>query len=543
MNLQNFSAAESRLWRRSRQYLETGQPIAAQAALEALVQRLPHETFLRMELAQTMLQREQPRAATAQWLQIASTHLPDDPWLVLQLVRHLCHVGEVVAARACLDHLAQLRDVPGELWAEQAQLRSTLGDFPGCRMALDQALAAGRDEPDDHYLHAMMFQFGGDVSGAGGVLEECLRRWPFFGGAAMALANLRTQTPAGNHLDFLHSQLRRFPTDNATPSDNLVRAEFEAAVFKELDDLGRHDEAWAALSRSNALMHSLTPYNAPLETAVTNALISQSVLSGNAATGRASPISGPTPIFIVGMPRSGTTLLDRMLSNHSEVVSAGEINDFMRQFHWVADVPMGGMLKALERSAQIDYSELGARYLKQTQWRAQGHKYYIDKLPANIQMVAFIRRALPHAVILHMVREPMDVCFSNYRAMFGKLSAYSYDLRALAHYYGEYVRLVGHWHEYLPGAMLDVSYAELVSAPEATLRPVLERCGLEFEAACLRPEGNTAPVATPSSIQVREPIHTRSLGQWRNYEEQVTPLRRMIESPFRQQAGAAGQDS
>lgn len=229
------------------------------------------------------------------------------------------------------------------------------------------------------------------------------------------------------------------------------------------------------------------------------------------------------------MPRSGTSLLDRMLSNHSDVISAGEIDDFVRQFHWLADVPLGGMVKALGRSGQIDYAELGARYLKQTQWRAQGHKYYIDKLPANIQMVAFIRRALPHALILHMVREPMEVCFSNYRAMFGAVSGYSYDLRDLAHYHGQYVRLSHHWHERLPDAMLDVSYAELVTSAEATLRRVLEHRGLEFEQACLRPERNVAPIGTPSNIQVREPIHRRSLGLWRNYEESLTPLRMMIE--------------
>lgn len=539
MNFPNLSAAESRLWRRSRQYLDTDQLAAAQAVLEALVQRVPHEPVFRMELAQVMFRREQPRAATAQWLQVANARLPDDPGLVLTLVQHLCHVGEVLAARACLDHLATVGAVSAEHWAEQAQLRSMLGEFPECRATLDRALAAGSDTPDDHYLDAMLFQFGGDVSRAEAVLDECLRRWPFFGGAALALANLRRQTPATNHLDFLQGQLRRLPDDDATPSDNLVRAEFEAAVFKELDDLGRHDEAWSALSRSNALMHALTPYNASLETAVTDALVSQPEFAGVPAVAAASRFTGPTPIFIVGMPRSGTTLLDRMLSNHSDIVSAGEINDFMRQFHWAADVPPGGMLKAIRQSSRIDYAELGARYLAQTRWRAQGHKYYIDKLPANIQMVAFIRRALPHALILHMVREPMEVCFSNYRAMFGKVSGYSYDLQALAHYYGEYVRLARHWHERLPEVMLDVSYTELVSAPEATLRRVLGHCGLEFEPGCLRPEGNLAPVATPSSVQVREPIHTRSLGQWRNYEAPLKPLQMMIGDHVREAAGAA----
>jgi hypothetical protein len=248
------------------------------------------------------------------------------------------------------------------------------------------------------------------------------------------------------------------------------------------------------------------------------------------AGGHVGAFEGPTPVFIVGMPRSGTTLLDRILSSHSRVTSAGEIIDFWRQLHWVADVvPAKGesLLQIVQRD-DIDFRQVGQRYLRQTQWMAQGRAFYIDKLPGNIQMVAFIRRALPHAPILHMVRDPMDTCFSNYKAMFGNISAYSYDLDALAHYYGQYARLVRHWHAALPGAMLDVSYADLVRDPETGIRRVLAHCGLEVEEACLRPERNAAAVATRSSPQVRESIHTRGLGQWLHYERQLEPLRKAL---------------
>lgn len=519
------SAAESRLWRRARQYLDDGQLVAAQATLEALVQRVPDAAPARMELAQVMLQRGQLRAAASQLLQ-AAERLPGDPATLVQLARHLCEVGEVQAARRCLDQLASLPDLPATLLAELAHMRSTLGEIPAASKALQQALAAGLDTPDEYYLHAMLLQFSGDLPAAEEVLRECLQRWPFFSGAVMALANLHKQTPTTQHLDRWQGQLQRIPVDGATAADKLVRAEFESAIFKELDDLGRHDEAWVALASSNALMHELNPYDRAIEQAVTDALIESAAA---AAPTRSGEFAGPTPIFIIGMPRSGTTLLDRMLSNHSQVTSAGEINDFMRQFHWAADVPPGGMLQAIRRSAQIDYAELGARYLQQTQWRAQGRAYYIDKLPANVQMVSFIRHALPHAPILHMLREPMDVCFSNFRAMFGNNSAYSYELDALAHYYGQYERLARRWRELFANDVLEVPYTDLVSSPEATLRRVLQHCHLDLEAACLHPEGNVAPVATPSSVQVREAIHTRSLGQWRRYARQLEPLRLLLE--------------
>lgn len=310
----------------------------------------------------------------------------------------------------------------------------------------------------------------------------------------------------------------------------MARAKFESAIFKVLDDLGRHDEAWHALQRSNALMHYLLPYDADSEVAVTDALIeaSATVMGGKAGS---TTFDGPMPIFIVGMPRSGSTLLDHMLSAHSAVTSAGEINDFQRQLHWVADVPSRGnqsLLKVLDRTGQLDFDELGARYLMQTQWRAQGHKYFIDKLPINIRMVPFIRRALPQAPILHLARDPMDVCYSNLKIMFGSASPYCYDMQAVSHYYGQYARLANHWREALPGAMLDISYASLVRDPEATMRQILGHCGLEVEAACLRPELNTSPVATPSSAQVRESIHTRGIAQWQHYAKQLEPLRQAL---------------
>jgi hypothetical protein len=122
----------------------------------------------------------------------------------------------------------------------------------------------------------------------------------------------------------------------------------------------------------------------------------------------------------------------------------------------------------------------------------------------------------------------MDVCYSNLKVMFGSASAYCYDQQALAHYYGEYMRLTNHWRTRLPGAMFDVSYAALVNEPGVTLRRVLQHCGLAMEESCLRPERNLAPVATPSSVQVREPIHTRGLGEWRRYAKQLEPLRQAL---------------
>lgn len=520
-------AAEQRLRQRARQYMDEGRMDAAQVTLESLAQHAPHDARVRMELATVMLRQGKMQAATRH-LRSAVPLLPNDAPLIAELAWRLSIQGEILAARACLDHLERAPDPPAAILAEQAHLRWMLGEIATARSQMDRAVAAGIATRGEHYLNAMLFQFIGKIAEAEQALHACLQRWPDYGDAAVVLVNLRKQTPENNHLQFLRKSLDRMPANSTDARIRFIRAEFESAIFKVLDDLGRYDEAWAALARCNQVMHELNPYDAAGEAAVTDALIRATPSEASGAAAAPARGDGPTPIFIVGMPRSGSTLLDHMLSSHSDVASAGEINDFRRQLHWVADVPAidtQSLIKVIERSADLDFSELGARYLKQTQWRAQGRRFYIDKLPINVRMVPFIRRALPHAPILHLTRDSMDVCYSNLKVMFGSASPYCYDMQTLAHYHKQYVRLTDHWHAALPGAVLDVSYAALVSEPEATMRKVLEHCGLDIEADCLHPERNTAPVATPSSAQVREPIHARNLGQWRRYEKYLEPLR------------------
>jgi len=531
MTLQNSPITDSELRSRAQRHIHAQQWLPAQVALESLLERNPGDVATRMELARTMLRQGLMRAQSVQLVQALQASITDAQ-LAIQLAQRLCFSGEIVAARACLDRFEFGPKLPPDALIALAHLRWTLGEFERAQALLERALSAGADAPGEHHFHAMLLQFAGDTDRAGRILEKCLHRWPGFGSAAVALSNLRKQTPATHHLDLLQGQLERFPANSPNPEIRFVRAEFTAALFKELEDLGRYEAAWQALAHSNALMHELNPYDEAGEAAVTEALIDASNHFAKIRAETKRSFEGPIPIFIIGMPRSGTTLLDRMLSNHSQVISAGEINDALRQLHWVTDVvPAGvpGMLEAIRRSRKINFAELGARYLQQTQWRAAGRRYYIDKLPGNIQMVPFIRRALPHARILHMVRDPMDVCFSNFKAMFGNVSAYSYDLHSLAHYYGLYRRLVDRWHVTMPGAMLDVSYAELVSDPETSLRQVFDYCDLTIEENCLHPERNSAPVATPSSLQVREPIHTRAIGQWQRYAAHLEPLRVLLE--------------
>ncbi len=533
MNADGTPASLRRLRRRAQQYATAGQMTAAQKALESFLQYQPEDVDARMELSRAMLWRGQLRACVDQLLSVARL-FPDDPGLIQELAERLFFIGEINEARRCLDRLEGMvsRARPDAVIA-QARLRWMLGEIGTAQALMDKAMAAGSNQPGDYFMQALLSQYAGDIDRATETLESGLLRWPGFADFAVLLSSLRRQTPENNHVETLRKSLRKLPPRGVSSREDFFRAQFESSLFKELDDLGQRDEAWASLERCNELMRVLNPYDAEAEKAVTDAVIHASTQIAVGDADKGPKFEGPIPIFIIGLPRSGTTLLDRMLSNHTQVASAGELNDFQRQLSFASDTPangLSGMLRLLQRSHQADFEELGARYLEHTQWRAPGYRYFIDKLPSNARMVHFIRRALPQARILHMVRDPMDVCYSNLKMMFGCSPSYSYSYGAqsLSHYHGQYTRLMNHWRASIPDAVLDVSYASLVSEPAAMLGRVLDHCGLEMQANCLHPEQNVAPVPTPNSNKLRERIHTRGLGEWKRYAEQLEPLQRLL---------------
>lgn len=506
---------------------------AARAALETLVAADPDDLPARLSLAHVLLTSGSFRASATCLANAATRDGHANPASRITLARRLYFSGEVIAAKECIERLGKAIRLDGPGLAALAHLYWLIGEVATASEYSSRAHQIGVDTPNEWHLHAMLCHFQGDREQAREVLEACLKRWPRFGAAAQALANLRTYQSEHHHIPFLRDQLEQLPRTVSNPDGMMLRAQFLSALAKELDDLGDAAASWDALIESKAIMRTLNPYDPVMESTLTNELLAAvDALLPSAAPG-ASPGEWPIPIFVVGMPRSGSTLLDRVLSSHPDVASAGEINDFLRQLHWLADVPpsgVAGMREVLRRLPRLDLAELGQRYLAQTGWRAKGRRYFVDKLPINIQLVPIIQRALPHAPILHLVRDPMDVCFSNFRAMFGDVSPWCNDLASVAHFHGEYRRIADRWRLACPDAMLEIDYRALVEEQEPTIRAILAYCRLPFDARCLHPESNPSPVATPSAAQVREPVHQRGLSSWRRYATQLAPLRAALAS-------------
>src|SRR5690606_5761475 len=229
-------------------------------------------------------------------------------------------------------------------------------------------------------------------------------------------------------------------------------------LFAELDRRDQVAPAWDALARGMALRRRQTRYDAAADAAL---FVYLEELLVCAATGEGA--GGPRPVFIVGMPRSGTTLLERMLGNHFDIADAGELNDLVRQLRYLCDQagPPKLDLTLAQRAEGVDFAELGRRYLAHTQWRAQGKAVYTDKMPPNFLNVSYIVRALPQARILHMVRGPMDTCFSNFKEWFAGAYPHSYQQEEMAEHFLRYRRLMAHWRTQYPDRILDVRYDEL----------------------------------------------------------------------------------
>jgi hypothetical protein len=232
------------------------------------------------------------------------------------------------------------------------------------------------------------------------------------------------------------------------------------------------------------------------------------------------------PIFIIGLPRSGSTLIEQILASHSQVEATHELPEGGRLVRFIDRQRIGGRTypeAVLEFSATA-LSEIGRRYERETRRYRSGKPRFIDKMPNNFATVGLLALAMPHARFINARRDPRDTCLSCYKQLFARGQSFSYDLMELGDYYVEYQRMIDHWQAVLPGRVLDVQYESVVADLEGQARRLLEFCGLPWEDACLRYYATERAVRTASSEQVRRPIYGDAIGVWRHYEAELAPL-------------------
>ncbi len=404
------------------------------------------------------------------------------------------------------------------LW-EIGKVYSKCHDPVNARQFYEKALATNGRNPSLRYDLAISQFVTGDVAAAEENLEALLADAPKTGHALYLRSTLRRQTEVSNHVSDLEARLTAgFP-------DTSGRAACLFALAKELEDLGQADKSFAALTQAAALKRLTLSHDAADERSAIAAI-------GAAYTPEVmqTPVAGHDEegaIFIVGMPRTGTTLVERMLGRHGDVKSAGELLEFGQALAVAARKCLEAHpgKTPVEASLMIDFAALGRDYMASARQVAPGSRMFIDKMPVNYMYCGLIKKALPNARIIHLIRDPMDSCYAIYKTLFGQAYYFSYDFDELAAYYASYHQLMRHWHDAMPGAILDVHYEDVVADTEGQARRILAWCGLDWQASVLTPSDNENPSTTASASQVREPIYTSSVQKWRKYEAGLAPLK------------------
>jgi tetratricopeptide (TPR) repeat protein len=399
-------------------------------------------------------------------------------------------------------------------------IHARLGDHHAALRCFEPAVSRDPDNIELRYNLAMALSFLGRAVDAAAQHEIILARAPSHGRVHYALSGLAKASREVNHIARLEAVLARQPEP-----DDALRIRY--ALAKEYDDIGKAAAAFRHLSAANTAHKARTGYRFSSDAAIFDAI----------EAGFSSPdfFAGPSavadaPIFIVGMPRTGTTLVDRILSSHRDVHSAGELQAMPLAIKQLSGTRSRMVTdpETIAASGALSPEAVGAAYIaRASEHRRRADGRFIDKLPANFLHIGHIARALPAARIVCLRRHPLDTVWSNYKNLFATTSAYyaySYDLLDTARYYARFDRLMAFWENLMPGRVLHLQYEALIADQEAESRRLFAHCGLEWTDAALTFHTNTAAVATPSAAQVRRPMYKDSVARWRAYDAALGPV-------------------
>lgn len=435
------------------------------------------------------------------------------------LARLNVQLHQDAAARAAAD-MALAQPAPSAVTLDTiGNVYARLGDHRTAIQAFERAVKADPEITSYRFNLAASYGFFGETDKAEAQFQAVLAREPGHARAWSGLIRLRKQP---QRLPALIDAIEAAPTP-----DDEVRLRYAAA--KTAEDIGAHDEVFEQLSKANTL-HKQTHHNAADLELENFAALKAAFESADYFQGQGNQSNAAdAPIFITGMPRTGTTLTDRIISSHPEVTSAGELQAMPLAVKHMAQTSSRAILdrETIAALADVQPDALGAHYIT----RARQHEgartgQFIDKFPLNVLYIGYIARALPHAPIICLRRNPLDTIWSNYKHLFATSSLYyryAYDLEDAARYYIAFDALIAYWKTLFPGRIFELSYEGLVADQEPVTRALLAHCGLSWAPECLDFHTNTAAVATPSAAQVRQPLSNKSIGQWRHYEAHMGP--------------------
>ncbi len=500
-----------------------GEIAESEQVCDVILQREPENTDALRALAKAATDDERFAVAEGYLKRIAKLS-PGRVDAIFELGKFLRDRGRYPEAIEELQAAARLAPDNPEIQSYLGNMLGIVGQTDNALLAYDNCLAQSPDHPAALIGRGHMLRMAGRTDEARESYARCTRVHPEIGTAWWYLASLHGYVASDEDSLLMQQQL------DAGVTDPESEVGFHFALARASENREQYDAAWQQYLLGNAAKRRLVSYD-PAKFKHDNQRIketfSRSFLSGRAAT---MP-TDQTPIFILGMPRSGSTLIEQILSRHSQIEGCGELPTIITLTSTLAAKKPGGphYTEVMQQLGGDELTGLGRSYL----YSAANHcgdecRSFTDKMPANFPHAGFIHSILPHAKIIDARRNPLATCVANYRQLFAQGKNQSYDLNELGEYYLQYVDIMAHWDDVLPGNVLRVQYEDVVADLDGQVRRLLEFCDLPFESSCIEFHKSRRAVNTASAEQVREPLYTSGLDFWRHYDPYLDELRAVL---------------
>jgi tetratricopeptide (TPR) repeat protein len=493
----------------------------AEAALRQALRKNPENVNAMRFLAMTYHRQDRNMDDAEALLRNATSIAPDFHQAFSNLGRVLIDNGKYADAKEAYEKLLELKPEDDDAWAGLGRANAYLGEVAAAAKAYQKSIQLEPAVPGVHMALAHMLKTLGDQEGALDHYRKAIKRKPDLGECYWSMANLKIFQFEQAEIDAMEEQLR------SSDLSEQSRVNLEFSLGKAYEDQEDYAGAWAHYHAGNQHQRKLVDYD-PVEHETHLQEVREAF---DAAFFQANSESGheaDAPIFIVGLPRSGSTLVEQILASHSQVEGTAELPDLGEIAYGTGKYRHDGLAypTTVNELTPRDFEAYGKEYLQRVaRHRVEGRPYFIDKMPNNFMHVGWIRATLPNARVINTRRHPVASCLGVYKQLFAKGQHFTYDMLELSEFYRSYVEIMDHWHDVLPGAVLDIHYEETVTDLETQVRKILEFCGLPFEDECLRFYETRRAIKTASSEQVRQPIYTKALTLWQKYGKALDPWR------------------
>ena len=429
--------------------------------------------------------------------------------------------GQLDKAKKSFKNILNMEPRNGLIWAEYGTVLTKLANYEESKDAYLKALDFKSDSPRVHLSLGHVYKTMGEIENSIDSYKNTIVQNKLSGEAYWSLANLKTYSFSEKEIKVMEETLKADMSD-------IERSQMHFALGKAYEVKKDFDSSFNNYFKGNELKKGLTKYSSNDTTDNTKRILDFFNLE-NIRDFRKSLTVNQDPIFVLGMPRSGSTLVDQIISSHSQVDGTQELPNIIKIASELNSYNHNTYPEILKELDELKLTEMGKNYLSETTWARKSAPFFIDKMPNNFIHIGLIKTILPNAKIIDTRRDPMDTCFSCYKQFFARGQLFTYSLEDLGNYYTDYIKAMNHWHNLYGKDIYTVHYDNVINKTEETIRELIDYCELPFEKECLEFYNSSRPVKTPSAEQVRQPIYKSGLNYWKNYEKHLLPLKKIID--------------